>query len=187
MALTNSGEIYVWGDNSQGQLSTGNNSVINFPFLNTNLIGIDSIAAGKDHYIILKNDSTVWSVGNNDYGQLGVGNLTGINQAQQITSINNIIKVGAGEYHSFAINSNGDLFVWGNNSSGQLGLGDLTNRLTPTISTISNITNASLLKSILLTIIGISFISPLIYVLEKMRILFKKNKKEISFILSRNN
>ena len=52
---------------------------------------------------------------------------------------------------------------------------------------ISNITNNSLLKSILITIIGISLISPLIYLLEKMRILFKKNKKEISFILSRNN
>ena len=86
------------------QLSTGNNSVINFP-LNTNLIGIDSIAAGKP-LLILKNDSTVWSVGNNDYGQLGIGNLTGNNQAQQITSINNITKVV--RENTMVPNSNGD-------------------------------------------------------------------------------
>jgi len=142
MAITNAGTVYVWGNNSVGQLGTGNTSVINFPFLNSNLTNIDTIAGGKNHFVMLKNDGTVWTVGNNSFGQLGQGNLIPSMLPVQVSSLNNIVSVGAGEHHSFAINNTGDLYVWGNNGSGQLGLNDLNSRLIPVLSTLRNIKNA---------------------------------------------
>lgn len=139
MATTITGEVYVWGNNNQGQLATGNTAVINFPFLNTNLIDIDSIAAGRSHFVLLKSDGTVLTVGNNSFGQLGNGSLTGSSTAIQLTGLVDIVSVGAGEYSSYAVDVNGDLYVWGNNSNGQLGLGDFNNRLVPTVATLENI------------------------------------------------
>ncbi|MDG1147447.1 MAG: T9SS type A sorting domain-containing protein [Crocinitomicaceae bacterium] len=142
MAVDLTGTVYVWGNNTEGQLGTGNNAVINFPFLNTNITNVDSIAGGKSHFVILRNDGTVFTVGNNDFGQLGQGNLTSSNTPLIISGMSNIVSIGAGEYHSFAINATGDFFVWGNNGSGQLGLDDLNNRLSPTLSPLRNVINA---------------------------------------------
>ena len=142
MAVTNAGTVYVWGNNTQGQLATGNTSVINFPFLNPALTAVDTIAAGRSHYLILRNDGTVWAVGNNSYGQLGQGNLTPSMNAIQVAGLANIVSVGAGEYQSYAIDNAGDLYVWGNNGSGQLGLNDLNNRLVPTLAPVKNVVNA---------------------------------------------
>lgn len=143
IALNNSGTLSVWGNNNYGQLGVGSNAIINFPFSLTGFNNVSQIAGGKDHFIALKTDGTVWTVGRNNLGQLGLGNLTNVSTYTQVPGLTGITKIGSGENHSFAITSNGDLYVWGNNVLGQLGLGDNINRLTPTLSTLKNIQDAT--------------------------------------------
>jgi hypothetical protein len=134
MVVTNSGNVYVWGNNTYGQLGTGNTSIYNFPYLNPALQNIDTIAGGRRHFLCLRSDGTVLAFGNNTFGQLGLGNLNSTAIPVLIPNLTGIEKIGAGEFHSFAIDSAGNLFVWGNNANGQLGLSDNLNRVIPTVS-----------------------------------------------------
>jgi hypothetical protein len=120
-------------------LATGNTSIINFPFQSTVLTNVDTIAAGKSHLVILKNDGTIWTAGSNVFGQRGTGNLNASLSVTQVVGLNNVVRIGASENSSFALLSNGDLMVWGKNTSGQLGLGDINNRLSPTFSNLKHI------------------------------------------------
>ena len=51
MAVDYNGDVWVWGNNTEGQLGIGNTAVVNFPLQNTNLSNVDSIAGGKNHFI----------------------------------------------------------------------------------------------------------------------------------------
>jgi alpha-tubulin suppressor-like RCC1 family protein len=66
---------HAFGKNTFGQLCLGT-TVDTFAPAATALTGIQQIAAGGDHTILLKTDGTMLSCGNNQYGQLGDGNTT---------------------------------------------------------------------------------------------------------------
>lgn len=70
-ALLADGTIKVWGNNSLGQLGTGNTTNSSTPItlaVVTNAVGL---AYGNAHLIVLKSDGSVYAVGNNATGQLG--------------------------------------------------------------------------------------------------------------------
>ena len=131
MAVDESGGVYIWGGNTDGELGIGGNSVVNFPMYHPTLSDVDSVAAGNNHFIILKADGTVWTVGNNEFGQLETGSTVDLQEPVLVSDLSGIAHIGAGERHSFAIDSAGRLYAWGNNSLGQLGTGNINTELTP--------------------------------------------------------
>jgi alpha-tubulin suppressor-like RCC1 family protein len=129
----NGGNLYVLGENTNGQLGVSGSSVT-CPYYSTtfcsptpvpNMTNINKIAAGTYHSLALKQDGTVWVTGNNYYGQLGLGDNTNRYSWTQ-TSLTNVIAIAAGYSHSLALKQDGTVWVTGDNSFGQLGLGSNT-------------------------------------------------------------
>jgi len=121
-AITTSGTLYAWGQNTYGQL--GNNGSVDLT--SPVQIGTDNnwsqIAAGAQHTIGVRNDGTLWSWGANTEGQLGTGG-TDVTTPQQVGIANNWKFVAAGRAHSFALKADETLWGWGRNQEGQLGNG----------------------------------------------------------------
>ncbi|HHT9146646.1 MAG: carboxypeptidase regulatory-like domain-containing protein [Candidatus Brocadiaceae bacterium] len=76
LALKSDGTVWVWGENTQGQLGDGTTSNKTSPVQVSKLSDITAIAGGSSHSIALKSDGTVWTWGSNDSGQLGDGTNT---------------------------------------------------------------------------------------------------------------
>ncbi len=74
-ALSNTGKVYAFGYNEEGQLGLGNYSNINIPTLITNLNNIIQISNGDWHSLVLRADGRIYSFGSNRNGELGMGNF----------------------------------------------------------------------------------------------------------------
>ncbi len=72
-AVTESGDLYLWGMNDCGQLCNGLISGRNQPEPVLAARGVRKATAGLDFTIILKEDGRVYTCGGNDMGQLGNG------------------------------------------------------------------------------------------------------------------
>jgi alpha-tubulin suppressor-like RCC1 family protein len=142
--------VYAWGDESRGQLGSGDKVFRMRPQENrwllkyvTNLkVEIDSIYAGGFHnLVLLKGIGQVISWGANEYGQLGSGYQWDDPQPKIINNLKGVIYLAAGLRHNVAVcDSNSiEVFTWGYNGSGELGLGDTDIRLQPThVTAIKN-------------------------------------------------
>lgn len=74
LAVKSDGTVWVWGDNSYGQLGDGTTVSKTTPVQN-GLTGAASIEGGYDHSLAVKLDGTVWAWGTDAYGQLGQARL----------------------------------------------------------------------------------------------------------------
>ncbi|WP_295825410.1 hypothetical protein [uncultured Microbacterium sp.] len=136
LALTTDHAVYAWGDNSNGQLGTGDRdsrttpTAITFP----TGISITSLAAGRNHSLALDADHNVYAWGWNGYGQLGTGDRTGKPTPTPITFPTGvtIASIGASNDHSLATDTAHNAYAWGNNGNKQLGTGGRIDRTTPT-------------------------------------------------------
>ncbi|MFI7538357.1 S8 family serine peptidase [Streptosporangium sp. NPDC049376] len=115
------GQVWAWGDNSQGQLGLGNTTAKTVPSQVPGLTDISSVSAGAAYSLALKSDGTVWAWGDNSQGQLGNGTLTDSTVPVQVAGIYNAVGISAGIGHSLAVLSDGTVRAWGDNSQGQLG------------------------------------------------------------------
>lgn len=129
VALKSDGTVWAWGDNTYGQLGSGNNTSSLVPEQVPNLTGVIAIAAGSYDSIALKSNGTVWAWGQNTSGQLGNGNTTNSNTPVQVSGTANISAIASGASHTLFANSVGNPTSVGLNTSGQLGNGTET---TPT-------------------------------------------------------
>lgn len=77
LILKNEGGLYASGDNTRGQLGTGDNT--NRDQLVPITANVTSIAAGSYHSMILKSDGKLYAAGFNSSGQLGIGNTSNKN------------------------------------------------------------------------------------------------------------
>lgn len=131
LALKSDGSIWVWGDNPNGELGTGNNN----PYTNpVPLVGITAraIAAGGNHSVALLADGTVRSWGFNSSGQLGDGSTVSRNAPVAVSGLSDVVGIEAGYEFTLALLSNGTVKSWGNDASFQLGNGPTTgNQTTP--------------------------------------------------------
>jgi len=133
---TGDGVLMAWGNNTYGQLGTGDTTEQHIPIPVQTVDGTNfsAVSAGHYHTLALKSGS-IWGWGRNDYGQ--VGNNSASDQLLPTKlSVAGItfMSVAAGGQHSLALDSNGGLWAWGRNTFGQLGIavGDTTNRSQPT-------------------------------------------------------
>jgi uncharacterized repeat protein (TIGR01451 family) len=130
MALKQDGTALAWGNNTDGQLGSGDPPGSFAPRPVSGLAGLKAIAAGSRHALALKTDGTVWSWGNNSDGALGTNNTTSSKVPLAVNGIN-AAAITAGLDHSGAILTDGSIRMWGKNDNGQLGDRTNLNRLAP--------------------------------------------------------
>jgi len=138
-ALTTSGGVQCWGDNTYGQLGDGTTTDSLVPVNVTGLTsGVSWITAGANHTCALTNSGVLKCWGDNQYGQLGVDQPT-LSASSTPLDVANLSSAPtaatAGANHTCALVDTGDLACWGLNDSGQLGDGTTTNQYAPTAVT----------------------------------------------------
>jgi alpha-tubulin suppressor-like RCC1 family protein len=143
-AIKTDGTLWIWGNNSDGQL--GNNTTS----FNVILTPITTFAGGTNwkqvscgyvYATAIKIDGTLWTWGRNSYGQLG--NNTVISRSTPVTTFAGGItwkQVFGGINNTAAIKTDGTLWTWGRNSYRQLGDNTTDNRSTP-VTTFAGGTN----------------------------------------------
>jgi len=113
LALCSDGTLAAWGDNSYGQLGTGNNPPSLVPVA-VNRAGvlagktINGIAAGSDHCLALTSDGKVVAWGWNGEGELGNNSTTDSNVTVAVVSTGvllgkTVTAVSAGQDHSLVL------------------------------------------------------------------------------------
>jgi alpha-tubulin suppressor-like RCC1 family protein len=140
VALQADGTVQAWGDNTQGQLGTGNTSSSLVPVTVPGLSGsVTAIAAGAYHTVVLLADGSVQAWGNNGFGQLGDGTTTSSLVPVTVTGLGGpVTAIAAGTYHTMALLADGTVKTWGDNTQGQLGNGSMVASAIPvTVSGLS--------------------------------------------------
>ncbi len=127
LVLRKDGSVWAWGDNTYGQLGTGNNTSQTTPVETLLTSGVIAISAGYGHAIAAKSDGTVWTWGYNATYQLGDGTTTANNTPTQIgasvfynSTDYKAVSVSAGYNHTLALRADGYVYGWGSNDRGQL-------------------------------------------------------------------
>ena len=133
LALLDSGKVYSWGWNSNGQLGDGTTTDRRLPKLIETLSGkVASITAGYYHTLALLENGRVLGWGRDGEGQLGDRTLINRNTPQFIKPFpNKVISIAAGTYYSLALLENGKVCGWGYNIDGELGDSTKQNRNIP--------------------------------------------------------
>jgi len=132
LALKNDGTLWLWGENSSGQLGSGTavNSAVPTQENNPSSNWL-AASSGDSHAVGRKSDGTLWSWGNNASGQLGIGNTIDSNVPNKIGADSDWLSVAAGYNHTVALKTSGAIWAWGENGSGQLGDGTNLSRNSP--------------------------------------------------------
>jgi alpha-tubulin suppressor-like RCC1 family protein len=143
LALTDEGNVWSWGNNTEGQIGHANQTESYVPKLIHGLTNVVSIASGYSHSIVLKEDGTVWTWGENNFGQLGIGNKSTLVKPVQVAGLENIVYISAGAGHCIAVKGDGTVWTWGWNDYGQLGDGTFETRLKPVKSKVTNVVKVS--------------------------------------------
>ncbi|MGH2809749.1 MAG: fibronectin type III domain-containing protein, partial [Actinomycetota bacterium] len=160
LALTSSGSVLSWGDNTYGQLgyevlrevageppqvSADVNSAIPSLYLPLNpfptpvyLPGakVTSIAAGDNHSLAILSDGQTFAWGLANQGQLGNGDIPSAGEPPYAplpvkAHLQGPSSVSAGNDHSHAVKDS-VLYGWGTNDSGRAGLGEKPSAAVPT-------------------------------------------------------
>lgn len=131
VTLHSLGAAKCWGENTYGQLATGNTTTQYVPAATINLSDVIDITGGSLHGCAVRKDNSTWCWGRNNDGQLGNGNNSDSSIPVLVSTLNNVLKVIAGTNHSCALKSDQTAWCWGNNSHGQLGNESTSNSNTP--------------------------------------------------------
>ena len=137
MGVTENGELYSWGDGSDGQLGLGAVRHQQWParaggpekFGNQR---VRLAAAGNRHLAVVAEDGEVYTCGSGSCGQLGLGDeqprrrLTRV--PQEVFAGSRVVLVACGGAHTMAVTAAGHAWTCGSNGNGQLGVGDETDR-----------------------------------------------------------
>jgi len=140
-AIKNDGTLWLWGDNTYGQLGDNTTAHKSSP-VQTITFATDwkQAACGYYHTAAIKTDGTLWTWGLNGDGQLGDNKSGSANNKsspiQTITGGSNWKQVSAGGGHTAAIKTDGTLWLWGRNNLGQLGDNTIASKSSP-IQTIT--------------------------------------------------
>lgn len=142
-AVTGDEVIWGWGDNTKGQLGTGDKKRRFQPAnVSMGLEGkeIADIQCGNENAVFLMKDGTVYSCGPNNYGQQGIGTKTAyLYEPTQVPGLENIVQIAAGFGQCLARTADGRVWAWGRNNQGQIGNGQKKNAISPVLLALENI------------------------------------------------
>ncbi|XP_059410596.1 probable E3 ubiquitin-protein ligase HERC3 [Carassius carassius] len=126
VALTNDGQVFVWGENSHGQLGLRKDHPSSPSAQHVqSLSGVPlaQISAGGDHSFVLSLSGVVFGWGKNSAGQLGLGDTTDRHVPTILNSLNGkkTVSISCGGEHTATLSKGGTVFTFGSGGSGQLG------------------------------------------------------------------
>ena len=122
VAVKSDGTVWVWGDNTIGQLGLGTIGGANpTPTQVPGISGAVAAASRYLHTLILLNDGTVLAWGVGDSGQLGNGFPSASEFPLPVLGLTGVTAIAAGIEHSLALKSDGTVVSWGGNLYGELG------------------------------------------------------------------
>ena len=130
ICLSDNGEVFAFGKNSDGQLGLGHNKDVSIPTQIPTLCGIKLISCGYFFTACVDYEGFMWSFGQNNVGQLGTGNSENCNTPQKITDIPPVQSIACGGYHTLIITDDKTLWSVGKNDCRQLGLRNKENQST---------------------------------------------------------
>lgn len=139
--LTTSGAAYCWGDNSAGQLGTGDSASQAAPVPVAGSLNFASITAGLSHTCAVTPAGVAYCWGANGVGELGDGTTSPKTIPTAVAGGHTFVGLSAGVStegagHTCGIVTGGQAFCWGKNFLGQLGSGVAGNPgLIPTLIT----------------------------------------------------
>jgi alpha-tubulin suppressor-like RCC1 family protein len=113
-ALTDSGDLFSFGWNENGQLGHGDTNDRNAPQQVIRLEGVEQVAAGGHHTLVLDRRGRVFSFGGNKFGQLGHNDLQQRESPAEVTQLPEVIHVAAGGNYSFCLTSTFVLLLFAN-------------------------------------------------------------------------
>ncbi|KAK9824201.1 hypothetical protein WJX72_008492 [[Myrmecia] bisecta] len=135
LAVTDTGDLYSFGRNQNGQLGLGNTQDSLGPQLVQALKGdpATSIACGAEHTLVATASGEVYSWGWGRYGNLGDGERQDRWLPTRVTALSghNIVTVCCGWRHSVALDNGGAIYTFGWSKYGQLGHGNFSDEALP--------------------------------------------------------
>jgi cysteine-rich repeat protein len=130
------GSVRCWGDNTDGQLGRGNETIVGDDETPESVGDIDlggtamSIAAGGNHVCAVLARGKIRCWGHGDYGELGYGNYFDVgddetpSEVGDVGLVGNVVQVSAGRTHTCARLDTGAVKCWGSATNGVLGYGN---------------------------------------------------------------
>ena len=134
LALTNTGEVYSWGEGSYGRLGHGDTVTIKTPKRVEALkdIAVVQVSCGSRHSAAITADGVLYTWGSGTDGKLGHGNTESVYTPKVLSAVNNAVHVACAASHSVAIAENGTkVYSWGGGSYGKLGHGNTSSQNIP--------------------------------------------------------
>jgi alpha-tubulin suppressor-like RCC1 family protein len=130
-ALTSSGTVLCWGNNTAYKLGDGTTTNRAAPVAAVGVAGALEVSSGGTHSCA-RTATGVLCWGANDRGQLGNGNM--LTQTAPVATLvlgSDVAQLALGFQHSCARTTAGGVYCWGSNWRGQLGDGTTISRGTP--------------------------------------------------------
>lgn len=137
LCLTDTGQIYAFGSNTNGQLGvTGNRSTTcameptYVSFFDQRFVKMISAGFANSAALV---EASVYMWGAGEKGQLGNGELTSKFLPSEVLTPKRgrPVAISCGASHSALIDDSGAVFTWGANRFGQLGTGDFKDQHSP--------------------------------------------------------
>ena len=135
--LMETGEVYAFGSNAEGQLGLGAGAKMFEP--EPRVIpallgkGVRLVACGDEFSMVVTDTMDVYTWGHGDLGQLGHGDYRRRTEPTVLRALagKEIRAVAAGSNHAVALTMSGEVYSWGNGEHGRLGHGDATTYRVP--------------------------------------------------------
>jgi E3 ubiquitin-protein ligase HERC2 len=127
LALTETGQVFSWGDGDYGKLGRGGSDGCNVPQIIETLDGqgVSQIVCGAQFSIALTKTGEVLTWGKGDYFRLGHNSDKHVRKPTVVEALRakKIVHVASGALHCLAVTDTGQVYAWGDNDHGQVGNG----------------------------------------------------------------
>ena len=122
-ALRPTGQLFMWGLNTSGQLGDGTVVLKSSP-IQVGTSSYSQISAGVDHMLAIYSSGILATWGNNAQGQLGIGTTANRTTPGLLAAAFQSLSwtaIAAGTSYSLGVDATGYQYAWGLATSGQLG------------------------------------------------------------------